>query len=85
VLAAMSRRAQEAIVGAMEPTALSLEDLDESANEEVLVRAWRAEQLCRLGLPYVVAETFADVVDWHAVAELLDRGCPLGLALEIVR
>jgi hypothetical protein len=69
----------------MESTAPYREDLDERASEALLVRAWRAEQLCRLGLPYVLAETFADLVDWHAVAELLDRGCALGLALEIVR
>jgi hypothetical protein len=81
----MYGRVREAIVGAMESTALYGEDLDESASEDMLVRAWRAEQLCRLGLPYVVAETFADLVDWHVVAELVERGCALGLALEIVR
>jgi hypothetical protein len=85
MLAAMSGRGREAIVGAMESTALYPDDLDESESEDILVRAWRAEQLCRLGLPYVVAETFADLVDWHAVADLVDRGCSLGLALEIVR
>ena len=55
-------------------------------NEEALsVRAWRAEQLCRLGLSRIVAETFADFVDWHALADLVDRGCSPALALEIVR
>jgi hypothetical protein len=41
--------------------------------------------LRRLGLPYILAETFADLVDWHAVADLVERGCSLSLALEIVR
>jgi hypothetical protein len=52
---------------------------------ETLVRKWRAEQLQRLGVPSILAETFADVVDWHALSALIERGCPLGLALEIVR
>ena len=69
----------------MEPTTLYREDLDERASEEQLVRAWRAEQLCRLGMPAGIAEAFADIVDWHALADLMERGCSLGLALEIVR
>jgi len=28
---------------------------------------------------------YADLVDWHALAELVERGCSPGLALEIVR
>jgi hypothetical protein len=53
--------------------------------ETLVVREWRAEQLRRLGVPSGLAETFADDVDWHALSKLIDRGCPLGLALEIVR
>ena len=53
--------------------------------EELLVHAWRAEQLQRLGLHRVLAEAFADLVDWHALAELVAQGCPPELALEIVR
>jgi hypothetical protein len=30
----------------------------------------------------VLAEHFADAVDWHDLAALVDRGCPIGLALE---
>ena len=85
VLAAMSGRAREAMVAAMEPSTLYREDLDERTSEEELVRAWRAEQLFRLGLPAGIAEVFADLVDWHALADLMERGCSLGLALEIVR
>ena len=59
--------------------------LDRSDTEELAVRAWRTEQLRRLGLPYIVAETFADLVDWHTVADLVERGCSLSLALDIVR
>ena len=35
----------------------------------------RAEQLLRLGLPSILAESLADQVDWHAVADLVERGC----------
>jgi hypothetical protein len=28
---------------------------------------------------------FADLVDWHAIADLVARGCPPTLALKIVR
>jgi hypothetical protein len=51
------------------------EDLDHSVMEALRVRAWRAEQLRRLGLPQRLADTFADVVDWHALAGLVERGC----------
>ena len=54
-------------------------------DEEHVVRAWRTEQLRRLGLSRVVAELFADHVDWHDLAKLTERGCPLDLALRIVR
>jgi hypothetical protein len=53
--------------------------------EEVAVHAWCAEQLRRLGLSCVLAEKFADLVDWHEVARLLARGCTPDVALEIAR
>jgi hypothetical protein len=31
-----------------------------------------------------LADSFADRLDWHALASLVDRGCPLHLALDIV-
>lgn len=49
------------------------------------VSAWRTQQLQRLGVPWIVAEVFADEVDWHSLADLVERGCPPALALEIVR
>ena len=49
------------------------------------VRIWRTEQLFRLGLPRILAYAFAETVDWHELAALVERGCPLALALEIVR
>ena len=57
----------------------------ERTDEEILVHAWRAEQLERLGLSRVVAEGFASRVDWHAVAALVKRGCAPDLALDILR
>lgn len=57
----------------------------ERTDEEQLVHEWRTEQLERLGLSTVIAETFASRVDWHEIAELVERGCPADLALEIVR
>jgi len=67
----------------MEPILTPTEELDGDSDEE-LIHAWRTEQLRRLGLHALVAEAFADVVDWHALAELIGRGCPPELALEIV-
>jgi hypothetical protein len=67
----------------MEPLTLVPNDFDQS-QETRLVHAWRIEQLRNLGLPFVLAESFADQVDWHSLANLIDRGCPLHLALDIV-
>ena len=61
------------------------QELDRSASDARLVHAWRSEQLRRLGLPFVLADAFADVIDWHALSALIERGCPVGLALQIVR
>ena len=69
----------------MEPLLMTPEFLDDDDPEELLVHEWRAEQLLRLGLPRTLAETFADFVDWHAMADLIEGGCPPRLALEIVR
>jgi hypothetical protein len=52
--------------------------------DELLVHAWRAGQLKRLGVPSSMAETVADRLDWHQVAALVSRGCPPVLALRIV-
>ncbi|HEU4864659.1 MAG TPA: hypothetical protein VFT76_00300 [Actinomycetota bacterium] len=53
--------------------------------EEQLIHDWRTEQLELLGLSRIVAEAFASQVDWHEVANLVKRGCPADLALEIIR
>ena len=69
----------------MESTLTHLEEIGDESEEDLLVNAWRAEQLVCLGLHPIVAKTFADVVDWHALEALVDRGCEPELALEIVR
>jgi hypothetical protein len=46
---------------------------------------WRAHQLAAARPLAADALTFAARVDWHEVAELVDRGCSPELALEIVR
>jgi hypothetical protein len=53
--------------------------------DELLVHTWRVSQLTRLGIPGPLAEIYADRVDWHQVARLVQRGCPARLALRIVR
>jgi hypothetical protein len=68
----------------MEPLFITTEDLDRKNPEARLVRAWQVEQLQRLGLPFVLADLLADRLDWHALANLIHRGCPLHLALDIV-
>jgi hypothetical protein len=69
----------------MEPMLMPADVLDDITAEKHLVHQWRSEQLLRLGLPRTLAETFADLIDWHAFADLVERGCPPRLALEIVR
>ena len=53
--------------------------LDQSA-----VHRWRVSQLARLGIPRPLAEAYAERVDWHQIARLVQRGCPPRLALRIV-
>jgi hypothetical protein len=60
-------------------------DIDNDRDAELVLHAWRAEQLRRLGLHGYLAEEFADRIDWHAFAKLVERGCTPALALEIVR
>jgi hypothetical protein len=52
--------------------------------EELLVHSWRVDRLTRLGVPGSLAEVYADRLDWHQVARLVQRGCPPRLALRIV-
>jgi hypothetical protein len=54
-------------------------------HDDLLVHEWRVTQLTRLGIPWSLAQAFADQVDWHQVAKLVRRGCPPRLALQIVR
>ena len=70
----------------MEPILISDAELvEDTTDEELLIHAWRVEQLQRLGLRHALAETFAGLVDWHEIAALVARGCPPELALEIAR
>jgi hypothetical protein len=69
----------------MDPVPTSTDRFDIDANEELRVRAWRAERLRSLGLSPMLADLFADLVDWHAIARLVERGCPPHVAVEIVR
>ena len=66
----------------MEPMMAGHEVID---RDNLLVHNWRVSQLKRLGMPGSLAELYADHVDWHQLARLVQRGCPLGLALRIVR
>jgi hypothetical protein len=52
-------------------------------DEELLVHNWRVTRLTRLGVPGSLAEAYADRIDWHQVARLVQRGCPPRLALRI--
>jgi hypothetical protein len=57
----------------------------ERTDEEQLVHEWQSEQLDRLGFSETMAQAFASRVDWHQVEDLVGRGCPPELALEILR
>ena len=58
---------------------------DAISRDNRLMHNWRVSQLTRLGLPGPLAEIYADRIDWHQVARLVQRGCPPLLALRIVR
>ena len=58
---------------------------DAIGRDDLLVHDWRVSQLTRLGIPGPVAEIYADRIDWHQVARLVQRGCSPRLALHIVR
>ncbi len=68
----------------MEQTATTI-ITEARTDEERRVHEWRAFQLKRLGIPGRLADILADRIDWHEIAALVERGCPPGLALEIVR
>jgi hypothetical protein len=53
--------------------------------DELLVHDWRVDRLTRLGVPGSLAEAYADRLDWHQVARLVQLGCPPRLALRIAR
>jgi hypothetical protein len=57
----------------------------ENIDHQDPVHEWRACQLAWLGVPWPLAQTVADEVDWHQVARLVQRGCPPRLALDILR
>jgi hypothetical protein len=70
----------------MEPITITHSELvEDTSDEELVIHAWRAEQLRRLGLSRLLSEAFAALVDWHDVAALIARGCSPELALEIAR
>ena len=66
----------------MKPPTTSQEAIDYDGS---LVHNWRVSQLERLGVPGPLAELYADRIDWHQIARLVQHGCPLRLALRIVR
>lgn len=72
----------ESQLAALEQT---VSEVDSGLDEERRVHEWRTEQLLGLGFSRVLARAFADIVDWHDIAALVERGCAPALALEIVR
>ena len=66
-------------------TTVHLTDVEPFPQEELRLLAWRREQLRSLGVSRQNAYTYAEMVDWHDVARLVQHGCPPDTALEIVR
>ena len=58
---------------------------DAISRDNRLMHNWRVSQLTCLGIPGPLAEIYADRIDWHQVARLVQHGCPPRLALRIVR
>jgi hypothetical protein len=50
---------------------------------DLVVHNWRVSQLIRLGIPALLAEVYADRLDWHQIAQLIQHGCPVRLAIRI--
>ena len=65
----------------MEPPTTGQEAI---GHDESSVHNWRASQLERLGVPGLLAEIYADRLDWHQMARLEWCGCPPPLALRMV-
>jgi len=66
---------------------MSAAELQERPDVELeLVERWRAESLLRAGYDVESAVVLAasHEVDLHAATRLLERGCPLDLALQIL-
>ena len=55
-------------------------------DKELEVTAWRCEQLVRSGFPPAQASQVANDprFDLHALIELVEHGCPPGLAVRIL-
>jgi hypothetical protein len=66
----------------MEPTISGHEAVH---HDDLLVHNWRVSRLRHLGIPGPLAEVYADHLDWHQIAKLVQHGCPPRLALRIVR
>jgi hypothetical protein len=52
-------------------------------HDDLLVHDWRVSRLTRLGVPGPLAEVYADLLGWHQIAQLIQRGCPVRLAIRI--
>jgi hypothetical protein len=52
-------------------------------HDDHVVHRWRVSQLIRLGVPVLLAEVYADRLDWHQIAQLIQHGCPVRLAIRI--
>lgn len=65
----------------MKPAVTGREAAEE---EELLVHDWRVARLAQFGIPQSLAEAYANHIDWHQIARLVQRGCPPRLALRIV-
>jgi hypothetical protein len=57
-----------------------------SESEQDAVIAWRLKMFRDLGVALEDAELLANRTDtdWHIVARLIERGCPVTLAVQIV-
>ena len=62
---------------------LAATSLSFDSPDDALVHEWRRERLRSLGVTELLADSFADFVDWNVVADLVGRGCPPYLALRI--
>jgi hypothetical protein len=61
----------------------AITDHEVIGHDDLVVHRWRVARLMRLGQSHPLAEVYADRLEWHQIAQLVQHGCPVRLAIRI--